>query len=362
MEIPFSIIVETEFVNAAPGSGVASFFLSQPPLFYLEDIAPDPAGGPPLRTWKRCADWTEGMQATKILRHDLVGSAVQLAYVLRNFQAAAGSDIRLRCPPYVRSEFPSAHASMDHHHAGSVPPLPPSLAGDAQGYRPPFGSGALDSGRDRLSVDVPKRYSLSPSGIGGGGLHVPLSAPADATTYGDPLGSSSHSHSHLGPTDGPSSSPPNTFSSSFPLSAASSSSGYSTVSLYPIEVPVQRPQSHLGHYAAHVPAAAAVAAAATQSPYIGQGHGFSIPAPPASAPPSHSHFELAPTTSQQQQQQRHPLAQQPSYRQQQQQQQQQHQQQQRQHQTSQMLGPPSVPVPLPLPFGNGFDTSGQRGE
>ncbi|KAI0259854.1 homeobox domain-containing protein, partial [Gloeopeniophorella convolvens] len=84
MEIPFDIIVETEFVNAAPGSGLASFFLSQPPLFYLEDVAPSPpttttAGGPPLRAWKRCADWTEGMQATKILRHDLVGSAVQLA-------------------------------------------------------------------------------------------------------------------------------------------------------------------------------------------------------------------------------------------------------------------------------------------
>jgi regulatory protein PHO2 len=353
MEIPFSIVVETEFVNAAPGSGLASFFLSQPPLFYLEDIATDLAGRPPLRSWKRCADWTEGMQASKILRHDLVGSAVQLAYVLRNFQSAPGSDIRLRCPPHVRSELLSSH-SMDHSSSSNNSvPLSAGLMGEHhhQGYRPPFGGGGVDiTGRDRLVVDVPKRYSF-PSG----GLHVPLSAPAEATTYGDHLGGSSHSH-HLAPTDGSSSSPHNSFSS-FPLSAASSSSNYSTMSLYPIELPLQRPQSHLGNYA-HVSSpstatattttgtvTAANAASAGQSPYIGHGHGFSIPAPPASAPPSHSHFELAPTPTQSSS-----LSQQPY---------QQQQQQHHRHQTSQILGPPSVPV---LPFGNGFDTSGQRGE
>jgi regulatory protein PHO2 len=361
MEIPFNTVVETEFVNAAPGSGLASFFLSQPPLFYLEDIATDIAGRPPLRSWKRCADWTEGMQASKILRHDLVGSAVQLAYVLRNFQSAPGSDIRLRCLPQVRPELLSAHA-MDHSNDNNSVPLSAGLMGEHhhQGYRPPFGGGGggavVDiSGRDRLVVDVPKRYSFSP-----GGLHVPLSAPAEATTYGDHLGSSSHSH-HLALTDGSSSSPHNSFSS-FPLSAASSSSNYSTMSLYPIELPLQRPQSHLGNYA-HVSSpstatttttgtgtgTAANAGSAGQSPYIGhghghgQGHGFSRPAPPASAPPSQSHFELAPTPTQSSS-----LSQQP-YQQQQQQQQQRHQ----------ILGPPSVPV---LPFGNGFDTSGQRGE
>ncbi|KAI0048981.1 homeobox-domain-containing protein, partial [Auriscalpium vulgare] len=83
MEIPFDIIVDTEFTNAAPGMGLATFFLSQPPAFFLEDV---PADG--TRAWKRCADWTEGMQATKVLRHDLIGSAVQLAHVLRNFQVS----------------------------------------------------------------------------------------------------------------------------------------------------------------------------------------------------------------------------------------------------------------------------------
>lgn len=102
MEIPFDTIVETKFVNAAPGAGLASFFLSQPPVFFLETVTPSPNNGPPLRSWKPCSDWTEGMQATKVLRHDLVGSAVQLAHVLRNLNVnnSAGSEIPLHPPSY----------------------------------------------------------------------------------------------------------------------------------------------------------------------------------------------------------------------------------------------------------------------
>lgn len=276
----------------------------------------DPTGGPTVRTWKRCADWTEGMQATKILRHDLVGSAVQLAYVLRNFQANPGSDLRLRCNPYGRSEL----SPMDH----SSVTLPPGLACEPQGYRPPFGGGGVETGRDGsgLVAEAPKRYAF-PS------IYVPLSAPSDTSSFGDALGGSPRPHLSL-PPDGPSSSTPPSAFSPFPLSDASSSSSYSTVSLYPIEVPVQRPQSHLGNYA-H-------ASTAGQSQYIGQGHGFSIPAPPASAPPSHSHFELAPPPVQ------------PSLSQ---------EQQYPPRQTAQMFRPPAVPVPLP--FGNGFDTNGQHG-
>ncbi|KAI0310791.1 homeobox domain-containing protein, partial [Amylostereum chailletii] len=90
MEIPFETVLETEFTNAAPGQGRASFRLSQPPQFFLEDVASamsaDPAHRPPGRTWRRCADWTEHAQATNVLQHDLVGAAAQLAHVLRAFQ------------------------------------------------------------------------------------------------------------------------------------------------------------------------------------------------------------------------------------------------------------------------------------
>lgn len=101
MEIPFEIILDTEFTNAAPGSGLASFVLSQPPIFYLENVSSPRSDGSVVRHWKRCADWTEGQQATKVLQHDLIGSAVQLAHVLRNLHAnTPGSDIPLHSPSY----------------------------------------------------------------------------------------------------------------------------------------------------------------------------------------------------------------------------------------------------------------------
>ena len=69
------------------------------------------------------------------------------------------------------------------------------------------------------------------------------------------------------------------------------------------------------------------------NPYVGQGHGYSIP---ASAPPSHSHFELAPTPPP-------PSLVPPQYQ---------------RHQTGQMQGQPSLSVSVSLPFGNGFDSNG----
>ncbi|KAF8274812.1 hypothetical protein EI94DRAFT_1560994 [Lactarius quietus] len=127
MEIPFDTIAETELADAAPGSTLASFFLTQPPLFYLEDIATPPTGGPPVRTWKRCADWTEGMQATKVLRHDLVGSAVQLEYVLGKFQASPGSNMRLRGNSYVRAELQSGLSSEQNLSLGLTSEQPATV-------------------------------------------------------------------------------------------------------------------------------------------------------------------------------------------------------------------------------------------
>lgn len=294
MEIPFDTIAETELVDAAPGSSLASFFLTQPPFFYLEDISTSPTGGPSVRTWKRCADWTEGNQATKILRHDLVGSTVQLEYVLGKFQAP-GSDIRLRGPTYVRPELQS------EQNPGSLSAnLSLGLTSEPHSYRPPFGGGAIDGAQDSLVVDVPKRYPFAE-------VPLPLSAPAQTSTYGD------HHHST------------STAYNPYPLSSASSSSSYPTTPLYPIDVSIQRPHSHLDSYG--------LASGTGQPPYVGQGHGYSIP---ASAPPSHSHFELAPTPPP-------PSLVPPQYQ---------------RHQTGQMQGQPSLSVSVSLPFGNGFDSNG----
>lgn len=101
MEMAFDSIVETKFNNAAPGTGLASFLFSRPPTFFLETMTSPGLDGSSIRTWKRCADWTEGMQASKVLRHDLVGSAAQLAHVLRNLSASTtGSEISLHPPSY----------------------------------------------------------------------------------------------------------------------------------------------------------------------------------------------------------------------------------------------------------------------
>ncbi|KAF8150555.1 hypothetical protein B0H34DRAFT_614950, partial [Crassisporium funariophilum] len=105
MEIPFHTIVDTEFKNASPGSGMAAFVLSQPPIFYLENMSSPRGDGSTVRTWKRCSDWTENHQATHVLRHTLIGSAVQLAHVLRNLHASdVSSEIPLRAPPSHRSD------------------------------------------------------------------------------------------------------------------------------------------------------------------------------------------------------------------------------------------------------------------
>jgi regulatory protein PHO2 len=101
MEIPFDHIVDTEFTNAAPGYGLASFMLSQPPIFYLENVSSPRADGTLVREWKLCADWTENQQASTVLRHDLIGSAVQLAHVLRNLHPTTPDpDVRLDSPAY----------------------------------------------------------------------------------------------------------------------------------------------------------------------------------------------------------------------------------------------------------------------
>ncbi|KAI0077261.1 homeobox-domain-containing protein [Panus rudis PR-1116 ss-1] len=127
MEIPFDTIVETKFTNAAPGTGLATFILDRPPLFYLETIGPAAPSGLPIRGWKRCSDWTEGMQATKVLRHDLLGSAVQLAHLLRNLTSStSGSEIALHPPSYNASPSPGMSSQV----VGYVQPAVDAVEGE----------------------------------------------------------------------------------------------------------------------------------------------------------------------------------------------------------------------------------------
>ncbi|KAG8706697.1 hypothetical protein FRC09_002276 [Ceratobasidium sp. 395] len=83
MEIPISTVINAEFsptTHSHPGQGIASFYLSEKPIFYMEDAN---TGG----SWQVCDDWTEGRQASHVLKHQLVGSGVQLSHAIRVFEA-----------------------------------------------------------------------------------------------------------------------------------------------------------------------------------------------------------------------------------------------------------------------------------
>lgn len=149
MEIPFETITHTEFRNAAPGEGLAYFHLAHPPLFYLEHIASprahdglSPGVGPVIKTWKKCSDWTEGTQASQVFRHDLIGSAVQLAHVLndlREFRSRAS--IPLLNPAYATSGLLNTVGTPTSASPTAMQiPQPPlvGLQADVYQHRPSF--------------------------------------------------------------------------------------------------------------------------------------------------------------------------------------------------------------------------------
>ncbi|KAG8908330.1 hypothetical protein FRB99_007256 [Tulasnella sp. 403] len=81
MDVPFSTIqsVDLSLTGVSPGSAFATIRLSRAPNFYMEA---DTEHG---RIWKRCTDWTEGMQASTMLCHEVMGSAAQLYKALSRF-------------------------------------------------------------------------------------------------------------------------------------------------------------------------------------------------------------------------------------------------------------------------------------
>ncbi|KAJ7274566.1 hypothetical protein B0H12DRAFT_404492 [Mycena haematopus] len=171
MEIPFDTIIDTEFTNASPTStGLASFVLSRPPIFYLENSSED--GSP--RHWKRCTDWTEGHQASNVLRHDLVGSAVPLVHLLRSLQANA--EVSSPYSPYYHSEPPSPM---------EIPPPPMSViqrSADQQHY-PEETNLIRPNGYRRRSYAANDLTQLVVSGLSHYSRDLPHTAPAVSYTH-----------------------------------------------------------------------------------------------------------------------------------------------------------------------------------
>ncbi|KZW02865.1 hypothetical protein EXIGLDRAFT_374945 [Exidia glandulosa HHB12029] len=81
MEIPYDVITRVEFrpVPARPEVAQVTFYLCGVPTFFLDRIIPSPhALGGALRSWQNCRDWTEGGQASTVVRHDIYGPLTQM--------------------------------------------------------------------------------------------------------------------------------------------------------------------------------------------------------------------------------------------------------------------------------------------
>ncbi|KAJ3509055.1 hypothetical protein NLJ89_g5416 [Agrocybe chaxingu] len=145
MELPFNTIIDTEFQNPSASHGMASFTLSQPPLFYLETVSSPQPDGSVLRGWRRCADWTENTQASQILRHTVIGSAVQLAYVLRALHKS-------NTMPNRRASY-QGEAHMPPTMELPPPPMAALTAGAAYGYTAGLNGVQFEPSRKRLSYE-----------------------------------------------------------------------------------------------------------------------------------------------------------------------------------------------------------------
>ncbi|PSR88715.1 hypothetical protein PHLCEN_2v5066 [Hermanssonia centrifuga] len=98
MDISFASIERTVLVKTKKRIAQATFFLSQPPTFYLEDevasTVNSAVGTSVLRCWTQCHDWTENNEGSTVLQHEVLGPYIPLNYLLKNIILARPSS----CP------------------------------------------------------------------------------------------------------------------------------------------------------------------------------------------------------------------------------------------------------------------------
>jgi regulatory protein PHO2 len=166
MEVPFDTIIHAEFTSMAPGpNGLASFVLSRPPIFYLESASDDAFP----RRWKRSTDWTEGHQASQVLRHDLIGNAASLAFLVQSLQTNAAE------PPSPYSPLSEPTSPME------IPPPPLSI----------IQRSSEEETNQQPNLNYPRRRSLAPndlsqlvvSGLSQYRRELPHTAPAMTYTH-----------------------------------------------------------------------------------------------------------------------------------------------------------------------------------
>lgn len=144
MDVPFSLIVDTEYKLVSSNAGVVSLTLNQPPTFYVESRSTS-GNGLVHRVWKKTADWTEDRQGTKVLRHTLVGSAKHMSEFLRTLHSARAAS------PIVPN-----NQHLEHTTSSMKIPSPP-LAGFLPVESPPT-SRPMAKGFDRVEAAAQHFY------------------------------------------------------------------------------------------------------------------------------------------------------------------------------------------------------------
>jgi regulatory protein PHO2 len=215
IEVPFDYIKEATYRTTVPGRGLASFYLTQPPTFFIEQPDGVYTG---KRSWKRSADWTESSQASHELRHDLIASSAQLAHVLRHYNlplATPTSDSPGFSP---LAPFPSASASSSASTGYEPPPIPRLNESLNYGHGYPEQPSALRSSAVN-PIEMQRRASYaslrSVSGLESldysidvdhSSRSAPSLQPSPAPSYGSPSSYASPSYtpySQLAPSPGP---------------------------------------------------------------------------------------------------------------------------------------------------------------
>ncbi|KAJ3071069.1 hypothetical protein HK102_006524 [Quaeritorhiza haematococci] len=91
IEFPFSAVTSAKLEPLDGLSSQLILDLAECPVFFMEVATPNPDGITATRSWTACRDFTEGMQASTVLRHILRGPKINLeAELLSVMQADAG--------------------------------------------------------------------------------------------------------------------------------------------------------------------------------------------------------------------------------------------------------------------------------
>ncbi|KAG8933202.1 hypothetical protein FRC01_010548 [Tulasnella sp. 417] len=128
MDLPFRTIerVDLSTTGYPPGTALATITLTQAPNFFMESNVEQG------RMWKKCTDWTEGQQASTMLRHEVIGSAAQLYQALSRF-------------PGNRSPAPSPPPGAVVLRAPHSFPVVPTYSGVSATYSDPPSTGSHHS-------------------------------------------------------------------------------------------------------------------------------------------------------------------------------------------------------------------------